>query len=299
VCFRCDCRRAPQAGLSVAVIERGDIVDHFLQRTVTEAPAIPRPTLLGIPFDRRSSFAAGAARGPAAIREALRSPATNSWSESGIDVGDVIVDAGDVEIPSGDEGDVITRAVRQLPSDACPIILGGDHSITFPVLRALTARHGLLHILDLDAHADLYPDFEGDPRSHACVFARVMECGLAASLTQVGVRTLNAVQEVEAGRHGVRIIDMQSWWRGTRPSIAGPLYLSLDMDVFDPAFAPGVAHREAGGLMPRDVIALIQDLRVPILGADIVEMNPMFDKDGITAPLAAKLVKEIVAKMIA
>jgi len=255
------------------------------------------PTLIGVPYDASSSFARGAALGPGAIRAALHSSATNWWSESGVNVQDTLADAGDVELPDINGMEAVANAIRALPKTATPIVLGGDHSITVPVVRAIAERHGPIHVLVFDAHGDLYPEFQGDPNSHACVFARILEAGHAKSVTQVGVRTLNAVQMETAKRHGVRHIDMRAWARGERPKLAGPLYLSIDIDGFDPAFAPGVAHREPGGLAPRDVIGIIQSLDVPIVGADVVELNPTFDPAGITAPLAAKLVKELSARL--
>ena len=239
----------------------------------------------------------GAALGPTAIRAALNSSSTNWWSESHVNIQERLKDAGDVEIPDINPHEAIANAIRALDKGAIPIVLGGDHSITIPVLKAMVERHGPVHILDFDAHGDLYPEFQGDPNSHACVFARILENGHAKSLTQVGVRTLNDVQLSTARTHNVRIIDMRAWVKGDRPKIEGPAYISIDIDGFDPAYAPGVSHREAGGLSPRDVIGVIQELSVPILGADIVELNPSMDRDHITAPLAAKLIKELAAKI--
>jgi arginase family enzyme len=108
---------------------------------------------------------------------------------------------------------------------------------------------------------------------------------------------MSGVQREQVQRYGVEVIDMSAWTRGVRPVITGPVYISIDMDGFDPAFAPGVSHHEAGGLTPRDVIGAIQGIEGPIIGADVVELNPLRDPLDITAPLAAKLVKELVARM--
>src|SRR5207248_1514795 len=113
---------------------------------------------------------------------------------------------------------------------------------------------------------------------------------------QVGIRTMNAVQREQADKYGVEVIDMRAWVHGDRPVVAGPVYVTIDMDVFDPAFAPGVSHREPGGLSAREVIAAIQTLDGPIVGADVVELNPLRDPVDLTAPLAAKLVKELIAR---
>jgi arginase family enzyme len=153
-------------------------------------------------------------------------------------------------------------------------------------------------VLHLDAHADLYEDFEGDRYSHACPFARVMEEGLAGRLVQVGIRTLNRHQRAQADRYGVEVIDMRAWSAGVRPELGGPVYLSLDLDALDPAFAPGVSHWEPGGLSVREVITLIQGIGGRLVGADIVEYNPARDPTGVTAAVAAKLVKEIASRMV-
>ncbi len=259
------------------------------------------PTLVGLPFDAKSSYLRGAAAGPAAIRAALWSASTNLWSESLRDLGAPggLRDAGDVIISEANFVENIERAVRGVIDAGDRVIaLGGDHSVSYPLLRATAGRDRELTILHFDAHADLYPEYEGDPYSHACPFFRIMEEGLATRLVQVGIRTLNHVQRTQADRFGVDVIDMRRWAAGDRPRVNGQVYLSIDMDVFDPGFAPGVSHREPGGLSPRDVLTVLQSLDAPIVGADIVELNPSRDPMNITAPIAAKLVKEIAAKML-
>jgi arginase family enzyme len=122
-----------------------------------------------------------------------------------------------------------------------------------------------------------------------------MERGLARRLVQVGIRTLNAHCRVQAERFGVEIVEMRHFRPDAVPHREGPLYISLDLDGFDPAFAPGVSHHEPGGLSVRDVLAVLDRVRAPIVGADIVEYNPARDLNGVTAVLAAKLVKEVAA----
>jgi agmatinase len=260
------------------------------------------PTLIGLPYDGGSSFRPGAAAAPALIREALHSPASNSWTELGVDISQPtsLADGGDVDLANtSDVRGAIEAGVRRVLQDAGrPIALGGDHSITYPLLRALRPAHPSLTVLHLDAHPDLYDEFEGDRFSHACPFARVMEERLADRLVQVGVRTLNPHQRSQAERYGVEVIDMRSWSAGTRPALSGPVYLSIDVDVLDPAFAPGVSHREPGGMSVRDVIGIIQSTTSPIVGADVVEFNPSQDPVGITAPVCAKLVKELLGRML-
>lgn len=260
------------------------------------------PTLIGLPYDGASSFRRGAAAAPPLIREALHSPASNSWSESGVDIGlpTSLADVGDVDLANtADVRSAIEAGIRRVLEDGGrPIVLGGDHSVTYPVLRALRPQHHSLTVVHFDAHPDLYEEFEGNRYSHACPFARVMEEKLADRLVQVGIRTMNAHQRAQADRYGVEVIDMRAWGTGFRPAASGPLYLSVDVDVFDPAFAPGVSHRESGGLSVRDVLGVLQALAGPIVGADVVEFNPSQDPVGLTAPLAAKVVKELVARMV-
>jgi arginase family enzyme len=156
----------------------------------------------------------------------------------------------------------------------------------------------MLSVLHIDAHPDLYDEFAGDRYSHACPFARVMEDGLADRLVQVGIRATTQHQREQADRFGVEVIDMQAWAAGTRPTVTGVVYVSLDLDGLDPGFAPGVSHREPGGLSVREVVGLIQGLSGPVIGADVVEFNPRQDTFGLTAVVGAKLIKELAAAML-
>jgi arginase len=259
-----------------------------------------RPTLIGIPYDAASSFLRGAADAPSHIRRSLESPSSNAWAESGIELGPVVLDdAGDIEIPEDDVRGSIERGIESvLTGGGIPIALGGDHSVTYPILRAVRKSHPALTILHLDAHADLYDQFEGDRYSHACPFARIMEEKLANRLVQVGIRTLTGHQRDQVKRFGVEVIDMRAWQAGRRPVNTGSVYLSLDLDVLDPAYAPGVSHWEPGGLSTREVIGIIQSLGGTLVGADVVEYNPVRDPSGMTGMVAAKLVKEIAARML-
>jgi arginase len=233
----------------------------------------------------------------------VRSTAGNSWTEARRDLAgpDGLDDAGDLALPaSADARRLIEAGVAAVVADgARPIALGGDHSVTYPVLRAIAQAHAPLTILHVDAHPDLYDVFEGDRFSHACPFARVMEEGLATRLVQVGIRAMSGPQQSQAERFGVEVIDMRAWSAGSRPHLDGALYVSIDLDGLDPAYAPGVAHREPGGLSVRDVLGLIQDADGDLIGADVVEYNPRQDLGGVTAAVAAKLVKELAGRMMA
>jgi agmatinase len=258
--------------------------------------------VVGMPLDENSSFMCGPAQAPPRIREALHSGETNLSAESGIDLGSATgwLDVGDLELASGAAAfaEIETAIASLLERDTRVLSLGGDHSITYPIVRAYATRYERLNILQLDAHPDLYDEFEGNHVSHACPFARIMEEDLCARLVQVGIRTMNPHQREQAARFGVEVLEMRDWRPGDKLEFNGPLYLSLDMDVLDPAFAPGVSHHEPGGLSTREVIRLIQDQQAPIVGADIVEFNPERDVVGITAMATAKLLKEILARML-
>ena len=259
----------------------------------------PRVRLIGLPTDSHSSFLRGAAAGPAAIRAALASEHGNDASECGLELGSDIdlEDAGDLTLAEDADDPVRIRAAiaEAVSADAVPISLGGDHMVTGPIVAALAEAHGPLNILHFDAHPDLYDDFEGDPLSHASPFARIMEAGHARRLVQFGIRTLNRHCRAQAERFGVEIVEMRDFAPERVPIPEAPLYISIDLDGFDPAFAPGVSHHEPGGPSVREFLQVLNRVPGPIVGADIVELNPDRDLNGITATLAAKLVRELAA----
>ena len=170
--------------------------------------------------------------------------------------------------------------------------------MTYPIIKAFSRKYRDLTILQFDAHADLYDTFEGNRYSHACPFARIMEEGLAKRLVQIGVRTLNGHEQAQASRFGVEIIEMKDWAQDRVPAFDGPVYLSFDLDAIDPAYAPGVSHQEPGGFTTRQVIDTLLALKADVIGADIVEFNPRQDVGHLTENVAAKLAKEIAAKML-
>jgi arginase len=260
------------------------------------------PVLLGIPLDHNSSFLRGPAQAPSKIREALRSDAWNSWANGRIDLAQpgLFEDAGDLSnMGEPDAFERIEQAVAKIvESKKRPVCLGGDHSISYPILRAVGKRVPGITLVHFDAHPDLYADYEGNPHSHASPFARIMENQLVQRLVQIGIRTLNDHQRAQAEKYGVEIYAMENLPDLTNLNLAGPLYVSFDMDALDPAFAPGVSHWEPGGLSTREAIQYLQGLPAPIVGADIVELNPIRDASGLTATVAAKLLKELLGKML-
>jgi arginase len=259
-------------------------------------------TLLGVPWDASSSYQRGAAEAPPAIRAALVSESSNAYNERGDDTSspEVLSDAGDLTMPEDGASarTAIEAGVRKLlDAGHRPLVLGGDHSITYPVLRAF--RGMPLTILHFDAHGDIYDNYEGDRYSHACPFARVMEEHLASRLIQVGLRTLTAHQREQSAKFGTEIFGPERW-RDAIPVVAavrGPVYVSLDIDVLEPMLAPGISHPEPGGLTVRDVLDVLGALRADVVGADVVEYNPRNDVRDLTARVAAKFVKELIGSM--
>lgn len=256
----------------------------------------------GVPFDRNSSFRRGPASAPSRIREALFCESANMWTETGVDLG---TDKHwqlhpDVEFqnPGEELTEIATQTQTYLDQGLRVISLGGDHSITYPLVQSLAKKYSKLNILHFDAHPDLYDELDGNRFSHACPFARIMEEFPETRLVQVGIRTANGHQREQASRFGVEMIEMKDVQKAGKIAFDGPVYLSLDLDCLDPAFAPGVSHYEPGGMTTREVINIIQSLNEDIVGADIVEYNPERDPQGITAMVAAKLLKELLGKML-
>jgi agmatinase len=257
--------------------------------------------VIGFSFDENSSFMRGTAEAPPLIRAEFQSEAVNLWSETGVDLGAAsIFFAEDVGAAGDEDMNVrVERAISELlASDLAPISLGGDHSITLPIIRAFARKYPRLNILHFDAHPDIYDDFAGNRYSHACPFARIMEEKLVQRLVQVGIRTMTGHQREQVARFGVEVIEMKDWRDDLSFEFEGPVYVSFDVDGLDPAHAPGVSHREPGGLSVRQAVNTIQRLKGSVVGADIVEFNPRMDTSNLTANVCAKLLKEIAAKML-
>jgi agmatinase len=258
--------------------------------------------LLGVPNDDNSSATKGAAQAPALIRREFHNDAYSLWSETGVDLGAAgrVIDHGDVRFDEGvDAWDAIEHTASRVLTTGTPLVcLGGDHAITHPILRAVRKHHARLTILHIDAHADIYDAYQGNRRSHASPFARIMEENLCDRLIQVGLRTVNDEHRAQFARFGVETVEARHCRDGLRFDYATPVYVSIDIDALDPAHAPGVSHREPGGLTVRQVIDLVQAIDAPIVGADIVEFNPLCDVDGQTATVAAKLLKEVAGMMV-
>jgi len=259
--------------------------------------------IIGVPFDEKSSYLRGAAEGPAAIRRVSTGKCYNPDTELGVDLAEetVLVDLGDVDT-SGDMlktfSEIEKRISEIVAKKAVPIILGGDHSITYPAVKAVAGHFENLDLLYIDAHPDMYQDLYGDFLSHASTMARILEDNLVANVVQVGIRSTTPEQESLAKKKKVRTVKARELYGNLVLEFPNPLYISLDLDVFDPAFAPGVSHHEPGGFSSRQVLELIHNLKAKIVGFDLVELNPSRDVSGITAALAFKLIKEIAGRVI-
>ena len=273
-----------------------------LSPAVPEAD-LPKIGLLGVPYDSNSSFLRGPSYAPLRIRLMDKDGSANQYAELGtlISQEKAYQDLGDIEFETVEGPKAFDKILQRVQLEVKKmklLCLGGDHSVTYPIVKAHATKYSELNILHIDAHPDLYNNFDNNPFSHASPFARIMENNFAKSLTQVGIRTLNAHQREQAKKFNVRQIEMHNYSTNFLKDLKGPLYLSLDLDSLDPAFAPGVSHHEPGGLSVRDVLGIIQSIPVEIVGADIVEYNPSRDHQNMTAMVAYKFMKEIMAKMM-
>ncbi|MEM7327426.1 MAG: agmatinase family protein [Pseudomonadota bacterium] len=258
-----------------------------------------RIRLIGLPTDANSSFLRGPAKAPPLVRKMITSDKGNTATELGGALGvDIeLIDTGELPLDGSARDDVLIEdAVRACLADGdVPLSIGGDHAVTYPILKAIADAHGPVSILHIDAHPDLYDELLGNRRSHATPFARIMEDGLADRLVQVGIRTLNAHQKEQAERFNVEIVPMRGFTPDSVPIPTGPIYISIDLDGLDPAVAPGVSHHEPGGLNVRELLDLLVRIPGQIVGADVVEYNPDRDIHEMTCSVAAKLVKELAA----
>jgi arginase len=258
--------------------------------------------LLGFPTDVNAASLRGAVKAPLLIRQELYSEAGNMFSESLLDLkaSGELEDDGDVAL-SEDERDVQTienAIAEQLGRGRKVQSLGGDQSITYPILRAFTRWYPGLSVVHLDARPDLYPSFEGNPFSDASSLARVVETIPVKRLVQIGIRTTSRKQKEMMERYGVSTFYAWSIEQARSALPDGPVYVSMDVGVLDPAFAPGVSHREPGGLSVREALGIIKAIPGFVVGADVVGYNPERDVDGLTALVAAKFARVFIERMI-
>lgn len=285
--------------------------------TFAHVPAVPSPdgldvAVFGVPYDSATTYRSGARHAPAAIRAVsglLRE--YHPWWQvapfEALRVGDL----GDVPVVPA-YVDETMRAIQDwtagvLAAGAFPMAMGGDHSVTLPLLRAVAAEHGSLSLVQFDSHPDTWDTEHGQPYGHGTSVRRAVEEGLIdpTASVQVGIRgSVDARGDLDEARAlGLHLIPMdEAAAMGAaeviahvRETVRGPVYVTLDIDAADPSCAPGTGTPEVGGFSAREMLALVRGLRgLPIVGFDIVEVCPAFDCGQITALLAANLMCEML-----
>jgi arginase len=262
---------------------------------------------LGIPYDANSSYERGPSEAPRTFRKLLKHNPANEFAECGTAISAVNTkDLGDIFFSNEEDKagcfDLIQSTVlKALKTGERLICIGGDHSVSFPILKAYAQRYDKITLVHFDAHPDLYGNFEGNYFSHASPFARIMEHECCDQLIQIGIRTMNDLQKKNVELFNVIVIPASSTFEQKKKKleqVEGNIYLSLDLDVMDPAFVPGISHPEPGGMSVRELIELIKIIPGMIIGADIVEYNPTKDQNHVTGLVLYKLFKEIAAKML-
>src|SRR5438552_3424519 len=287
----------------------------FMLLPFAESPANLDVALMGIPYDGGTSYRTGARFGPRAVRE--QSSLIRPWHPV-LKVHPFerlrVADYGDIDVvPISIERtyEEIERGVqRVVEAGAVPVCVGGDHSITLPILRAIARRHGPVRVVHFDAHPDTWDEYFGSKYFHGTPFRRAIEEGLIDSrrMIQVGIRGPLYGPEDFAfhQQHGIEFHRIESvkeqgtaWVaeRFSRLRTGGPVYCSFDIDAVDPAYAPGPGTPEVGGLTSYEALVLVRALAgMPLVGADVVEVSPLYDGPGqITALLAANLLFELVS----
>ncbi|MFQ5709998.1 MAG: agmatinase [bacterium] len=261
---------------------------------------------VGLPDDSQSSFRRGSAKAPARIRAAYDGYCYNATTEAGVDLQGKVADFGDMlseESWQQTAASYRTFVCTLLVARKVPFFAGGDHAVTVPVVAALATLKRPVHVIQFDAHPDLYPVYEGTGDSHACVAARLLEMKHVASVTQIGIRASNAEQAEALVQYPHRLRQYEARdLTGDLPALphipaGAAVYLTIDLDAFDPAFAPGVAHPVPGGLTPRQVLNFLQRLDWQVVGADVVEVNPELDLNDRTAILAARLLHQVMGSV--
>jgi agmatinase len=256
--------------------------------------------ILGCPFDGSASFRSGARFGPSEIRKASWGIETYS-PYFGRDLSQLTVhDMGDLELPLGEKKmslDLIRKALRKILSEKkFPILLGGDHLITLPVVEEVLRIHPHLCLLQIDAHADLREDYLGDALSHSTVMKRVADRLGEGRLFQIGIRS-GIEEEFELARRMKSIVPLdQDSLRSMVKRIRNkPVYITLDLDVIDPSLLPGVGTPEPGGLTFQGFLSLLKEIQsLRVIGFDMVELTPDYDPTRISSITASVILREMI-----
>jgi guanidinopropionase len=285
----------------------------FMRLPHVEDPRGLDVAIVGVPYDGGTSYRPGARLGPREIRSQSSMIRSYSFFQKIAPFDALnVADVGDVDPPpvSIEQAyDAIESRVGAIAdAGARPLAVGGDHSITLPILRALAKRHGPLALVQFDAHIDTWDEYFGGKYFHGTPFRRAIEEGIidGRRFIQVGIRGPMYGEEDFAfhRQHGITMIDIDqvksrgvAWTVGEiRRVLTGPTYMTFDIDGVDPAFAPGTGTPEVGCLTSHEAQQLVRGLAgVPLVGGDVVEVSPIFDGPGqITALLAANLLFEFL-----
>lgn len=300
-------------------MSQNPVVKDAFFNSLTESLNFANMCVLGLPWDNSSTFRKGATQGPEYIRHATTGSLYNSYAETGIDIKKVwqIFDLGDAPISDLSAIEAKENIFQILSKynqyNMHYFFLGGDHLSTyfnFTALKRLAdKRLGLIYV---DAHPDLYEHYEGNPYSHACVVRRIIdETNIEPeTIFQVGIRAPTPEQTEFAKSVGINTITTKDFQLNGAKAIAESIkakipkyldgvYLSIDMDILDPAYAPGVGNPESAGLTTRELVDFIQGLQgIKLPAFDLVEYSPKFDFSGITAFATAKIIKEVLSIIV-
>jgi len=256
--------------------------------------------LFGAPFDGTASFRPGARFAPKAIRADSDGLETYSPYQDKDLTDRRIFDGGDLELPFGNPQKALTlieHYVAQLLSDGkIPVMMGGEHLVTLGAVRALVKQHADLHVLHLDAHADLRDGYLGEALSHATVMRRVWELVGDGRITQMGIRSGEKHEFDFARTHTKLHAFGLRGWDDASDKLAGlPVYVSLDLDILDPSVLPGTGTPEPGGVSFRELLDAVTTLDgLHVVGCDITELSPPYDPSGISTAAACKILREML-----
>ncbi|MBU6249592.1 MAG: agmatinase [Cyanobacteria bacterium REEB417] len=257
-----------------------------------------RVGLFGVPYDGTTSFRPGTRFGPAAIRE-VSSGLESYCPQLDLDLEDLaFADLGAVAIPFGAPEPVVAavKAATQqvLALGLKPLMLGGEHSISSGAVAAVASQHPELVLVQLDAHADLRHAWLGAHHSHACAMRRCLEVLPSGQLLQIAIRS-GTRDEFSELRQSGRLVSIEQMAAALSPLRGKPLYLTVDLDWFDPAVMPGTGTPEPGGYLWSHFAQLVDELRHhQLVGADVVELAPMLDPSGVSSVLAAKVTRSLL-----